>query len=369
MILFESPVVTAFLIIFFGLCLGKIKIQGISFGVSAVLIISVIFGYIFQSNSYVYDTDGIYLINEYMKVFSLLGNVLFIAVVGLSAGYTIKNSNIKNMSAALIGSFMVLSSYVVLRITMLFDIGITYSGMLGALCGALTTTPGLSVVCEMNNVVPEEAVLGYGSTYIIGVFVTVVTVQIITMGKTENVQSIKISYLESLNQCTRGDLLQIALVIVLGNLLGSVNILGIDFTLGNSGGILCMGIVIGSIIYKKDPYKCMSKEGITLLRNLGLVLFFVGNGIPAGMQLYNGYSVQILIYGLFMSVTPIIICLLVCKILCRYTFSDTTVIISGGMTSTPALGVLLQTETKISYEKYSLAYLGALLTVILILRL
>ncbi len=291
MILFESPVVTAFLIIFLGLCLEKIKIQGISFGVSAVLITSVIFGYIFQSNSYVYDTDGIYLINEYMKVFSLLGTVLFIAV------------------------------------------------------------------------------LGYGSTYIIGVLATVVIVQIITMGKTENVQSIKISSLESSNQYTRGDLLQIALVIVLGSLLGSVNILGIDFTLGNSGGILCIGIVIGSIIYKRYPHKCISKEGITLLRNLGLVFFFVGNGIPAGMQLYNGYSVRILIYGLFMSITPIIICLLVCKILYRYTAYDTAAIVSGGMTSTPALGVLLQTESKVSYEKYSLAYLGALLTVILIFRL
>ena len=369
MILFESPVVIAFLIIFFGLCLGKIKIYGISFSISAVLIIAVMFGYIIQSNGFAYDTDGICMINDYMKVFSLLGTVLFIAVIGLSAGYTIKISNIKNMYAAFIGSLMVLSSYLILRIIMLFDIGITYSAMLGGFCGALTTTPGLSAVCEMNNVVTEEAILGYGSTYIIGVLVTVVTVQIMMMGKTKDVQSIDISSLEKSNQYTRGDLLQIALVIVLGSLLGSVNILGIDFTLGNSGGILCMGIVIGSIIYKKDPYKCMSKEGITLLRNLGLVLFFVGNGIPAGMQLYNGYSVQILIYGLFMSVTPIIICLLVCKILCRYTFSDTTVIISGGMTSTPALGVLLQTETKISYEKYSLAYLGALLTVILILRL
>ena len=43
--------------------------------------------------------------------------------------------------------------------------------------------------------------------------------------------------------------------------------------------------------------------------------------------------------------------------------------IAGGMTSTPAIGVFVERHNNISLSKYALAYFGALLTVVLSIRL
>ena len=139
-----------------------------------------------------------------------------------------------------------------------------------------------------------------------------------------------------------------------------------NFSLGVSGGTLCAGIVVGVIVKRLFSTKSLTTTMLTPLRNMGLVLFFVGNGIPAGMQLTDGVELNMIFYGVLMTIVPIISG----TVLYRLFFKDRlpAATIAGGMTSTPATGVLVEKYNNISLSKYALAYFGALITIICLIR-
>lgn len=359
------PITVAFLVIAIGLCIGKIKACGISLDLAAVLIVAVVAGYLFSLTTAIVDTEQL---NSYMKMFSMLGTSLFVSVIGIAAGYSLNTKSNGKLSSAVLGMLMVVSAFAGMWIISSIDIGISYSNLLGVLCGALTTTPGLSAICEKSDIVPEEASLGYGSAYLFGVIFTVLTVQIITR-KADAVANTK-SCVESKSQSKVifGGLLQISAVIVLGRLIGELTVPYINFSLGNSGGILCSGILIGYLISKYLKGHCILKGQQSIIRNLGLVLFFVGNGIPAGMQIKNNFSVVSVLVGIVLTVLPIAVGWFICKVILRKSNTDIAAIISGGMTSTPAIGVL-SSKTDVSYDKYSFSYVGALVAVILLFNI
>lgn len=360
---FRHPVTIAFFVMAIGLCIGKIKVRHISLDSAAVLLAAVAVGYLFSVTDMIADINQM---NAYMKMFSALGTSLFVSVVGLTAGYALHGKTKGKLLSTTVGMLMVASSFAAMRIVSQLHIGISDSDLLGVLCGALTSSPGLSAVCEKASVVPEEAALGYGSAYLFGVIITVLTVQIITrkdQPKAENGNSTEV---QSKNRALFGGLVQIGAVIVFGRLLGALTVPYIDFSLGNAGGILCAGVVIGYLINRFSNDRCMGKEQKSIVRNLGLVLFFAGNGVSAGFQLKNHFSVIPMIVGIILSVTPIAVGWFLCRIILRKSNTETAAVISGGMTSTPAIGVLAPKEG-IPYDQYSFAYAGALMMIVLLL--
>ena len=120
------------------------------------------------------------------------------------------------------------------------------------------------------------------------------------------------------------------------------------------------------IVKKCFSHKIASAKAMGLYRNFGLVLFFVGNGIPAGMSLSSGFDVKLFFYGTLMSIVPICSGVIFSKLFSRD--NSVSSIVAGGMTSTPAVGVLLRKQCQVSLESYSMAYVGALLTIILLVR-
>lgn len=84
-----SPITITFLIIFVGCVLGKIKIFNISLDVAAVLIVSILFGFIFQKLDFHNDLSFIQNMNNSMSVFNSLGSALFVSVIGIQAGYSV----------------------------------------------------------------------------------------------------------------------------------------------------------------------------------------------------------------------------------------------------------------------------------------
>lgn len=356
------PITIAFLVISIGIFIGKIKIFNISLDLAAVLIAAVAVGYLLNTVNGILDVEQM---DSYMKMFSSIGTTLFVSTVGITAGYSLNAKTTGKLSATVVGVIMIVSSFFVMRFISKVDIGVSYSNLLGVLCGALTTTPGLSAVCEQSNVISAEASLGYGSAYLFGVICTVLTVQILTK-KEKVIKKINISNESKVpNKAMPCGLLQISSVIVFGRLLGNIIIPFINFSLGNSGGILCAGIVIGYFVEKFLKEQCILKEEQAIVKNLGLVLFFVGNGIPAGIQIKNSLSVASIFVGVVLTFVPIIVGWFICKVILRKSNIDTAVIISGGMTSTPAIGVL-SSKYDISYDKYSFAYVGALTTIVLL---
>ena len=304
--------------------------------------------------------------NSYMKFFSQFGTALFVCSIGISTGGILDFRNRKDIRAIFIGALMSLSSFAAMKIISLYDCNITVSELLGVLCGALTTTPGLSAACELNNIAVNDVILGYGCTYIFGVTATVLFVQI--AGNRVDYISKKDNNEFSdacTSHCALYGLIQIGCAVVFGSALG--NIKNMNFSLGTSGGMLCLGIIIGIIVKKFFPKRVLTTKMSMPFRNMGLVLFFVGNGISAGMQISGGVNIKMFVYGALLTLIPITVGMILCKLLFNDKLSAVT--IAGGMTSTPAICVLIGKYDNIPLCRYALSYFGALITGIILIRI
>lgn len=360
-----SPISIAFIVIIVGYYLGRIKILKVSLDLSGVLIVAVLMGWIL---SVIALRSSMLSVTEYeveMRVFSSFGTALFVSSMGVSAGAILDFKNKKDMKCIIIGSLMVCSAFVVMKIISVADKNMSDSKLLGILCGALTTTPGLSAACELENVVLQDVVLGYGCAYLFGVIATVLFVQIAGKSLIFINEEDKMPENVHEDKCALNGLVQIGFAVILGRLLGSVEIM--NFSLGSSGGMLCSGILIGVIVKYVLPTKLLTTKMLTPFRNMGLVLFFVGNGIPAGMQLSSRADLIMVIYGILLTTIPIIVGIFLYKIFFNDRLLAAT--IAGGMTSTPAIGVIIEKNKNISLGRYALAYLSALITAVVLIRL
>lgn len=114
-----------------------------------------------SSNKVIKETIEIQTLKSNMQMFSLLGSALFISVIGIMVGYSLDLRNSKNAKCILCGSMMAISSFALTNLISLLDEEISDSKLLGAMCGALTTTPGLSAIVELDSVILEDATLAY----------------------------------------------------------------------------------------------------------------------------------------------------------------------------------------------------------------
>lgn len=356
-----APIPLAFTVIIVGYGLGKIKLCGVSLELSGVLITAVITGWLLtliDIDKGIWNTPSF---GENLKCFSDLGTALFVSVIGISTGYSLKQGTRKEIPAVGIGSMMVVSAFITMRVIGEWDTTVSVSQLLGALCGALTTTPGLSAACEREYIVPEELISGYGCAYFSGVTAVVLFVQIAVRKSVKGVENGSTDKAFCDHSAMNG-IIQTGVVILLGRLIGGIEVCG--FSLGDSGGMLCVGIAAGTVIQKHLPKKSVSEQSMQLLRSLGLVLFFVGNGIPAGMRL-GAVEFRLLLYGIMMS----LIAIAVGAVLCRLAFRDSVAaVVAGGMTSTPAVAALMQKQKDVPLSRYSFAYVGALITIIVLMR-
>ena len=359
-----SSLSIVFFTLIVGYYIGRIKIKNISLGLGGVLFVALIAGYAFSFVAPMESTIELDNFVKDMKTYSSLGTALFVSTIGLINGYTFKIHRKSDLSALGIGALMVASAFGLMKAIYYIDEKMSYSKLLGVLCGALTTTPGLSAASELSNVNVEEITLAYGCTYVFGVIAIVLFVQVGSITDDNNYKGNILQKTVS-QHATMDGLIQIGVVILLGRLLGSVTVYG--FSLGNSGGMLIAGIVIGALIRKIAPHKKVSTDSLTKYKTLGLVLFFCGNGIVAGMSLYNGFDVEIILYGMILTVCPIVIGFILCR--CSRNGNNCKEIVSGGMTSTPAISVLEQKRGSVNLTSYSMAYFGALLTTVLLVRL
>lgn len=353
-----------FFILIVGYYIGRIKIKNISLGLGGVLLVALIAGCVVTVVTPM--QGGIELDNFFkeMKTYSSLGTALFVSTIGLMNGYTFKLHRKSDISALGIGALMVASAFLLMKAIYYIDEQVSYSKLLGVLCGALTTTPGLSAASELPNVNVEEITLAYGCTYVFGVIAIVLFVQVGSITEDNNYNGSVLQKTVS-QHATMDGLIQIGFVVLLGRLLGSVTVYG--FSLGNSGGMLIAGVVIGALICKIAPHKKAATDSLNKYKTFGLVLFFSGNGMVAGMSLYNGLDVRIILYGMILTACPMVIGFILCR--CSRNGHNCKEIVSGGMTSTPAISVLEQKQGSVNLTSYSMAYFGALLTTVLLIRL
>ena len=168
-------------VIAIGITLGKVKVFGISIGVTFVLFAGIIAGHF----GFVVDTA----ISHFIKEFGL---ILFVFSIGLQVGPSFFSSFKKDgmMMNLLATSLILLNVVVVVVLFYVFTPNVTMPSLTGIMSGAVTNTPGLGAAQEALrqlfdagkiDEIPQIA-LGYAVAYpfgVLGVILTMILIRFI----------------------------------------------------------------------------------------------------------------------------------------------------------------------------------------------
>lgn len=372
-----TPLYLIFLIIPAGYAIGKIRVKGICLDLSAILIVSILVGVFFDlfpqiqvGNGIIFRADG--SITDTMKFLSSFGTALFISVIGISSGYELAAPKKKKaFRYFLVGALTVTVNLLLMKFIFFAEKKIDEALLYGVFCGAMTTTPGLAAVCESLPEGATQASAGYGCAYLFGVIGVVLFVQFVARGKLEPEKTeTKVESVSASGAPALFGLIQIAFSIVLGSIVGAFEIPRTSMSLGSSGGILISGILLGILVRKSKPSVEIPQSYRSVFRNLGLILFFIGAGIPAGMRLLETFEPYVFVYGIILTLFPIAFSYFLCHYGLRIDKRTSLSVVCGGMTSTPAFGVLSRCgRLSADASVYSITYTGALSATVIFLNL
>lgn len=166
-----STIVLYSFVIALGVYLGKLKLCGVSLGVTFVLFVGIIMGHF----GYKVDHEVLHFVREF-------GLILFIFSIGLQVGpgffSSFKKGGMKLNGLAVLG--IVLNVAIVLGIYF-FEGGATkIEALVGVMSGAVTNTPGLAAAQQ--SATPDQAdtmAMGYAAAYPLGVVGIIVAMFII----------------------------------------------------------------------------------------------------------------------------------------------------------------------------------------------
>ena len=355
-----SPLNLLLFIIIVGLTIGRIRIKGISVGIAGILFAAIFVGFLMGKLIPNENSEIIVNAQSTLKIFSKLGTALFVSVIGLQTGFSIKSHSKNSLLAFVIGTIMSLFGVAIMLLLSLLDKSISYASLLGILCGALTSTPGLSSVCEQIGNGNENAVMGYGCSYLFGVILVVFFAQLFSRRCTNEIN--RISMQQEVKSKIYPELILICLTALLGNIIGSIKLSTLSF--GTTACTLMVGLIVGYGIKKAFKKSFISSQCLNAFRNLGLALFFVGTGFSTGTQ-DIAFDIRAILYGILITLTAIICGWGLCKLIERKYPLHQGFIIAGGMTSSPAYGALSGFTTEASVNCFSFSYFGALVTLII----
>lgn len=385
-----------------GYSLGRITIKGVSLGDAGVFIIALLVGalcfsmtadgLVFSASANPYDYKSA------MKLIEGLGLVLFVTSVGYIAGPKFFGNFKKNFkSYVLLGLIIILAGG-------LAAIGCIYAGeffgygatikeqdgfvamIVGLLSGSLTSTPAFSAAKATVDPTYEGLVsVGHGISYIFGVVGVVLFVQLapklskanmeeeraklVVKSEKEEKKSIK-KLFEIDHMGVAGFALAAILGVLIGNIkipLSSAGLSGTCFSLTATGGCLLMSLILGHFGRIGSISIMPAQSTLKLFRELGLVLFLVGAGIPGGAEFVANFDPMYFVYGIVMTIVPMILGFLFAKYVLKLSLLNNLGSLTGGMTSTPALGTLIGVAgTEDVAAAYAATYPIALIAVVLV---
>ena len=361
-----SPLFIVFVIMSVGYAIGGVKVKGISLGTAGVLLVAILAGVIFSFvPSFTIGGETIeFFGNSTQKVYKTvqsIGTLLFVTSVGLIAGPKFFRSMNKSMIAYIVmGVAIVLVGVGTTILLAWLDPNMDIDMATGLLAGSLTSTPAFSAAGEAAGKIWGEAAdihqanisTGYGLAYIYGVLGVVLFVQLLPRILKVDIEKEREGFV-SANKLEikgyEGKLLKMEkfgffpffITVFLGIIIGSIEI-GF-FSLGSSGGTLVAGLIVGHFgRFGKLDMK-VSKETLKFFQELGLALFLVGAGIPGGIKFLAAFRWIYILYGIIMATLPMILGFVLGKYVFKLSIFNNLGSITGGMTSTPALGALIST--------------------------
>lgn len=187
-----------------------------------------------------------------------------------------------------------------------------------------------------------------------------------------NVNGLGLIFGDSMKEVETTSFLPVALGIVIGLVVGAIEIPlpgGTSFSLGITGGVLLAALIL-SRIGKTGPILWnLPGTGNHILRQFGLLLFLIPVGLAAGSQLgptIQEYGLSLFGIGAVITLVPMIIVVLVARLLLGMNFLSVLGALTGGMTSTPGLSAVdSMTGSEAPQVAYATVYPFALVAIII----
>lgn len=369
--LFDSlmtPMMTVFLIGALGYVVGSVKIKGISLGTAGVLLVALVFGHF-----------GAKIDASVRNI----GLVCFVTSVGFIAGPKFfRNFKENATSYVLLGVVVVLvGACATVAVVKLFGISAELS--VGLMTGALTSTPGLAAAQEAAGDLSALATTGYAIAYPFGVVGVVLFVQLMPRLLKIDVAKERATYEAANSAPVKRHTARIQLsefegffafcvAIALGMLIGWVKIPlpgGATFSLGTTGGPLIAGLLLGHYAHVGPVDLTVPLPVLKTFREFGLMLFLIGAGVSGGagfVETLNQEGPMLFVYGAVITLFPLIVGYLIAAKILKLSIFNNLGSITGGMTSTPALGTLISVAgTDDVASAYAATYPIALVCVVL----
>lgn len=376
-----------------GYVLGRITIKGVNLGTAGVFIIALLFGaFLFPTLEAQLKIDDTAFVKEALKIVENLGLIFFVTAVGFIAGPKFFRNMKKNFkSYVLLGLVIILSAALICVLCVIIggkissvDHDTFKSTMVGLLAGALTSTPAFSASKEaVEKLGTEDAVsAGYAIAYLFGVIGVVLFVQLLPKLTKANMEYElkKIAVEEKKKDSTKTigkkhtihvddfGFMPFSLASILGVVVGSIKIGG--FSLTTTGGCILVALIFGHF-GKVGRISIMPQAGtLRTLRELGLMMFLIGAGISGGAKFVQYFEPIYFLYGALITLIPMVVGYLFAKYVLKMPLLNNLGSITGGMTSTPALGTLISVAgSEDVAAAYAATYPIALIAIVLASKL
>lgn len=385
-----------------GYLLGRITIKGINLGTAGVFIVALLFGALFADalNNTVTQTlaDGtaVSIVSNALKIIENIGLILFVTSVGFIAGPNFfKNLKQNYKSYIVLGLIIILSGgaaclgcYAIGKGTAT-DTKEFVAILVGLLSGSLTSTPAFASAKATVPEYEDAVTVGYGIAYLFGVVGVVLFVQLIPkLTKADmkaEIEKIAVVNTGAEKKAYKGKLIEMdefgfmpfALAVIIGIIVGAIKIpltsKGLDgatFSLTTTGGTLMTALVFGHFGHFGKMSLKIEKRVLEVFRELGLMLFLIGAGVAGGTKFVAYFKPVYFLYGVVMTLVPMIIGYLFAKYVLKLSLLNNLGSITGGMTSTPALGTLINVAgTDDVASAYAATYPIALIAVVVVSQL
>ena len=386
-----------FIIVALGYMLGRITIKGVNLGTAGVFLVAILFGYLFTlipSDLPVLNAlrleagkgNTVY----YKSVIQNIGLVMFVGSVGFIAGPRFFRDLAKNFKTYILMGVSVI--LIGTAVTVVFVLVSPYGSDFwsGVLSGSLTTTPGYSAAQEAMKELGKSdtlVTLGHAIAYPFGVIGVVLFVQLLpkftkadmayerSLLKPEVIESHQDKTEKKLFKCDDFGFTALAIAIVSGLIVGGIKIPlfgGVNFSLGTTGGVLIMCLVFGHFGRIGSLSMEIPTATVKTLKELGLMLFLIGAGVDGGVSLVSavGDDASIVAWGFIggvvITIVPMVAGFFLGKYVLKLPLLANLGSITGGMTSTPALGTLISTaETDDVAGAYASTYPIALVLIVI----
>ncbi|MBE6691672.1 MAG: permease [Ruminococcaceae bacterium] len=384
-----------------GYLLGRVTIKGVNLGTAGVFLVALLFGCFFYKDLALQMPT--YTGNA-LKIVENIGLILFVTSVGFIAGPKFFGNLKKNFKTyILLGLIIILSGALVCAGCILIakatmkDIPVDQlvATMTGLFSGALTSTPAFSASKEaIGSALEGYVAVGNGIAYIFGVIGVVLFVQLVPKFMKADMQKerellaaangekktvvnedgdeVPVAAETPVEEAPKKKLIDIdpfgiaafAVAAIIGMVFGSMKF-G-SFSLTTTGGCLLISLIFGHFQKIGRINFMPSTTTLKVFRELGLMLFLIGAGVAGGAKFIECFQPIYFVYGALMTLLPMMVGFVFAKFVLKMNLLNSLGSITGGMTSTPALGTLIQVSgTEDVGSAYAATYPIALISVVL----